>query len=179
MKSLSIVSALLLTGLATLGADWLTDGGDPQRNNWQKDEKLLSVTTAKDIKLLWKIRFDNEMRAMHNLLPPLVIGSVDTAPGPKQLVIQAGVSDNLYAIDAATGKQFWHTKFENTFIEATGGRGPSVLCPGGMTANVTIGPGGAAGPRSRRLPAKAARPLKPDVSGPHGPSRADRCTRQT
>ena len=110
MKSLSIVSALLLTGLATPGADWLTDGGDPQRNNWQKDEKLLSVTTAKDIKLLWKIRFDNETRAMHNLLPPLVIGSVDTASGPKQLVIQAGVSDNLYAIDVATGKLFWHQR---------------------------------------------------------------------
>ena len=68
MKSLIFVSVVLLSGLATPGADWLTDGGDPQRNNWQKDEKLLSVTTAKDIKLLWKIRFDNQTRAMHNLL---------------------------------------------------------------------------------------------------------------
>src|SRR6187401_3109455 len=139
MKSLTFASAVFLTGLVAPGADWLTDGGDPQRNNWQKDEKLLSVTTAKDIKMLWKIRFDNEVRAMHNLLPPLVIGSVNTPDGPKQLVIQAGVSDNLYAIDAETGKQVWHVKFDSTYIEPAGSRGPTVLCPGGMTANVTIG----------------------------------------
>ncbi|MSV31717.1 MAG: pyrrolo-quinoline quinone [Bryobacterales bacterium] len=145
MKSLTFASALFLAGLASPGADWLTDGGDPQRNNWQKDEKLLSVATAKDIKLLWKIQFDNETRAMHNLLPPLVIGSVNTPSGPKQLVIQGGVSDNIYAIDVATGKLFWHVKFETTFKEPAGGRGPQVLCPGGMTANMTIGPAGAPG----------------------------------
>ena len=145
MKSLTFASALFLAGLASPGADWLTDGGDPQRNNWQKDEKLLSVATAKDIKLLWKIQFDNETRAMHNLLPPLVIGSVNTPSGPKQLVIQGGVSDNVYAIDVATGKLFWHVKFETTFKEPAGGRGPQVLCPGGMTANMTIGPAGAPG----------------------------------
>ncbi|MBL8242353.1 MAG: PQQ-binding-like beta-propeller repeat protein [Bryobacterales bacterium] len=146
MKSLKIAarSFLFCAGMAAPAADWLTDGGDPQRNNWQKDEKLLSVSTVKDIKLLWKVKLANETRAMHNLLPPLVIGSVDTAGGKKQLAIQAGVSDNIYAIDVATGKVAWHTKLESTFVEPAG-RGPSVLCPGGMTANVTIGPGGAAG----------------------------------
>ena len=146
MKSISIASifAILLAGLAASGADWLTDGGDPQRNNWQKDEKLLSISSVKDIALLWKIKLENETRAMHNLLPPLVIGSVDTPSGKKQLAIQAGVSDHVYAIDVATGKVFWHTKFENTFQPAAGSR-PSVLCPGGMTANVTIGPAGVAG----------------------------------
>ena len=135
---IAATSAVLLAGLAAPGADWLTDGGDPQRNNWQKDEKLLSISSVKDLKMLWKIKFDNEVRAMHNLLEPLVIGKVDTASGPKELVIQAGVSDNVYAIDAATGKLVWHTKFESTFKDPPG-RGPSVLCPGGMTANVTIG----------------------------------------
>jgi len=137
-------SALLLASFAAPGADWLTDGGDPQRNNWQKDEKLLSISTVKDIKMLWKIKLENETRAMHNLLPPLVIGSVNTPSGPKQLAIQAGVSDNVYAIDVATGKVFWHTKLPSNFKEPAG-RGPSVLCPGGMTANVTIGPAGAPG----------------------------------
>lgn len=147
MKSFNItaISAILLAGLAASGADWLTDGGDPQRNNWQKDEKLLSISSVKDIALLWKIKLENETRAMHNLLPPLVIGSVDTPSGKKQLAIQAGVSDHVYAIDVETGKVFWHTKFQSTFKEEGGGRGPSVLCPGGMTANVTIGPAGVAG----------------------------------
>jgi len=103
------IALLLLMGtvLGAFQASWLTDGGDPQRNNWQKDEKLLSVSSVKDIQLLWKVKLENETRAMHSLLPPLVIGSVDTAAGKKQLAIQAGVSDHVYAIDVETGKVFW------------------------------------------------------------------------
>lgn len=141
MKTLVLLA--MSAALLAAQANWLTDGGDPQRNNWQKDEKQLSVSTVKDIKLLWKVKLDNATRAMHNLLPPLVIGSVDTPQGKKQLAIQAGVSDNVWAIDVATGKIFWHVHFDSTFKEPTGGRGPTVLCPGGMTANVTIGEAGA------------------------------------
>ena len=131
----------MLLALNVWGADWLTDGGDTIRSNWQKDEKILSTSTAKDIKLLWTIKVDNQTRAMHSLLPPLVIGSVNTGNGPKQVVIQAGVSDNIFAIDVATGELVWKKHFDSAFQDGPGGRGPSVLCPGGMTANVTIGPG--------------------------------------
>ena len=93
------------------------------------------------MKLLWKKKLDNEPRQMHSLLEPLVIGRVATKSGPKELVIQAGVSDNVYALDAKTGEMVWKRHLESTFQDAPGGRGPSVLCPGGMTANVVIGPG--------------------------------------
>ena len=82
---IAATSAVLLAGLAAPGADWLTDGGDPQRNNWQKDEKLLSISSVKDLKMLWKIKFDNEVRAMHNLLEPLVIGKVDAGEADQQI----------------------------------------------------------------------------------------------
>ncbi len=134
-------TTLVLASTAAQGADWLTDGGDIPRSNWQRDEKIINHQNAKDIRLLWKIKLDNETRAMHSLLPPLVIGSVKTATGMKQVVIQAGVSDNLFAVDVATGELLWKRKFDSTFVEQPGGRGPSVLCPGGMTANATIGPG--------------------------------------
>ncbi len=132
--------AMLMTVHAQ-GADWLTDGSDVIRSNWQQDEKTLNPATAKNMQLLWTAKVDNQTRAMHSLLPPLVIGSVGTPSGAKQVVIQAGVSDNLVAIDVATGELLWKLKFESTFQDSPGGRGPSVLCPGGMTANVTIGPG--------------------------------------
>ena len=93
------------------------------------------------MKLLWKMKLDNQPRQMHSLLEPLVIGRVTTKSGPQELVIQAGVSDNVYALDAKTGELVWKRHFESTFQEPPGGRGSSVLCPGGMTANVTIGPG--------------------------------------
>ena len=45
----SLVIAAALSGLLSLsGADWLTDGGNPQRTAWQKDEKILSVGTRQE-----------------------------------------------------------------------------------------------------------------------------------
>ncbi len=84
-------------------ADWLTDGGDPQRTAWQKNEHILNVSNVKGMKLLWKYKTDNEPREMHALFPPLIVGRVLTAAGPKQVAIVAGISDNIYAIDVATG----------------------------------------------------------------------------
>ncbi len=127
------------------GADWLTDGGDTRRNNWQKDETTLTKANIHDMKLLWQRKLDNQPRQMHSLLEPLVIGRVSTKNGPKEMVIQAGVSDNVFALDAKTGELIWKHHFESTYQDPPGGRGPSILCPGGMTANVTVGPGKAPG----------------------------------
>lgn len=135
---------LVLLSLAAGGAraaDWLTDGGDTFRTNWQKDETILTKDNVKGLRLLWKTKLDNEPRQMHSLLEPLVIGRVQTPKGPKEMVIQAGVSDNVYALDAKTGELLWKRHFESTWQDPPGSRPPSVLCPGGMTANVTIGPG--------------------------------------
>ena len=84
-------------------ADWLTDGGDSQRTAWQKNERLLSVSSVKGMKLLWKYKTDNQPREMHALFPPLIVGRVQTAAGLRQVAVVAGISDNLYAIDVATG----------------------------------------------------------------------------
>jgi outer membrane protein assembly factor BamB len=135
------LAALVLLAPVSPAADWLTDGGDPHRNNWQKEESTINTSNAKNIRQIWKIKLDNQPRQMHSLLPPLVIGRVETTAGARQLVIQAGVSDNVYAIDAGTGKLVWHKHFTSSYSDPPTGRGPSVLCPGGMTANVTIGPG--------------------------------------
>jgi len=88
-------------------ADWLTDGGNPQRTAWQRDEHILTTTNVKNMKLLWKIKLDNQPRQMHSLLPALVVGRVNTSSGPKQIAIVTGVSDNIYAIDAEKGELLW------------------------------------------------------------------------
>ncbi len=122
-------------------ADWLTDGGDIERSAWQKNEHLLSTTNAKNIKLLWKTKLDNEPRQMHNLLPALIASRVTTASGTKQIVLVTGVSDNLYALDAETGALLWKHRFQTDWVPpAGGGRGAGILCPGGITATPVIGP---------------------------------------
>lgn len=137
----ALLTAVFLLGAPLPAADWLTDGGDSKRNNWQKDEHILTKENVGKMQLLWKRKLDNEPRQMHSLLEPLIIGRIDTPKGPKEMVIQAGVSDNVYALDARTGDLLWKRHFESTYQDPENGRRPSVLCPGGMTANVTVGPG--------------------------------------
>jgi outer membrane protein assembly factor BamB len=122
-------------------ADWLTDGGNIERTAWQQNETILSTATVKNMKLLWKTKLDNQPRQMHNLLPVLIIGKVNTSGGPKQMVIATGVTDNIYAMDAETGAILWHHHFETTWVPpAGGGRGAGILCPGGITATPVVGP---------------------------------------
>ncbi|PYV12199.1 MAG: pyrrolo-quinoline quinone, partial [Acidobacteria bacterium] len=140
MRKLLIVTELMLGGIVAWGADWLTDGGNAERTAWQKDEKVLTTANVKDVKLLWKIKLDNQPRQMHSLLPALVAGRVSTSGGPKQIVVVAGVSDNIYAIDADKGEQLWNKHFESTWTPPAGGRGGGILCPGGLTATPVIAP---------------------------------------
>jgi outer membrane protein assembly factor BamB len=121
------------------GADWPTDGGNPQRTAWQKDEKILTTGNVKDLKCLWKIKLDNQPREMHSLFPPLIAGRVSTSTGEKQIAIVAGISDNIYAIDVEAGTLLWTKHFSYTSTKPLGGR-PGTLCPGGLTATPVIGP---------------------------------------
>jgi outer membrane protein assembly factor BamB len=143
MKRLTWLLWFVCASLAA-AADWPTDGGDIRRTNWQKDEKTLTKANVGGMTLLWKTRIDNKQRVMHSLLEPLIIGSVATSSGNKEIVFQAGAGDTITALDAATGKVLWRRQFESEYQDPPPGpgvRGPSVLCPGGMTANITIGPG--------------------------------------
>jgi outer membrane protein assembly factor BamB len=144
MRRINITALLLslfitVTGIAQKKADWLTDGGDPQRTAWQKNETILSPATVKDMKLLWKIKLDNQPRQMHALFPALIAGSVAMPDGStREIAVVAGVSDNLFGIDVEKGTQIWKLHFDNTFqtLPADGG----TLCPGGLTATPVISP---------------------------------------
>jgi outer membrane protein assembly factor BamB len=124
----------------TRKANWLTDGGDPQRTSWQRNERLMGKTTAKDIKLLWTLQTDNQPRQLHNLFAPLIVSDVATSTGPREIAIVAGVSDNIYGIDVEKGTQIWKRHFDSTFQEPADGRGYGPLCPGGLTATPVVAP---------------------------------------
>src|ERR1700681_274071 len=88
--------------------DWATDGGDNQRTGWARDETILTRDNVKNLKLSWTMPTENQPRALHSLMPVLVIGQLDTPAGRKQVGIVNGISDNLYAFDVDTGKMLWH-----------------------------------------------------------------------
>ena len=143
------LSSAVLAGCAlTWAADWPTDGGSPQRTNWQQNEKILNKDNVRNLKILWKLQLDNKPQEMHSLFPPLIIEKVPVGGGAaKQILLEAGISDNIYAIDVETGQVIWKKHFEYAPPERRGREGDP-LCPPGLTATPVIGPANPDGSRT-------------------------------
>ena len=127
-------------------ADWPTDGYNSKRDGWQRDEKILSKGNVGKMKILWQLQLDNAANEMHALFPPLIAGKVKTSSGEKQIAVEAGISDNVYGIDVATGKVIWKKHFEYPTPERRG-RKDDPLCPPGQTATPVLAPEAADGTR--------------------------------
>jgi outer membrane protein assembly factor BamB len=138
--------------------DWTTDGGDNQRTGWNKQEKILTKDNVKNLKLLWKLDTRNQVRALHSLMPVLVVGQMTTPSGPRQVGYVSGISDNLYAFDTETGKILWQKHWDYAPPAGRGGGGGQgqqptdpahlgFLRPGGSSDTPVIGPADAQGRR--------------------------------
>lgn len=147
MRKLGSFLAISVACSLLWGADWPTDGGTSKRDGWQRDEKILSTGSVKGMKLLWKLKLNNEPREMHSLFPAMIAENVKAASGVKQIAIVAGSSDNLYGIDVSTGALLWSKHFPyKSEKPQLPGRGP--LCPGGLAATPVIAPATGSGPRT-------------------------------
>lgn len=136
MKKTLVAVALACVGATVSATDILTEGVDIGRTGWVKDEKVFTTANVGSSKLLWKLKLESTPRAMHNLFAPLIAEKVQTANGVKEIGIVAGISDDIFGIDVATGKQIWHRKWD-------GGPDPipeanNTLCPSGQTAVPTM-----------------------------------------
>lgn len=92
-------------------AEWTTNGNDPQRSGWQKNETRISITSVKNFQLLWTYKTDNKPMALAGLLQPLILSGINTSGSAKTLVVVAGSSNTLTAIDLDTGDMVWHKDF--------------------------------------------------------------------
>lgn len=128
--------ACLLTISFAYSADWPMFGGDAQRTGWARSEKALSVESVPKMRLEWSLKLDNASKELNSLTAPIVVENVITPKGFKDLVIVAGSSDKVFAIDADTGKLLWSKTFE---IEGTP-KNPKGgwLCPNALNATPLI-----------------------------------------
>jgi outer membrane protein assembly factor BamB len=156
LPALGPVTVQAQTAAGSRLVDWLTDGGDTERSGWAKNEKILTKDNVKSLKLKWKIETGNQPRALHSLMPVLVIGQLPTADGVKQVGIFNGISDNLYAFDVETGKIIWQKHWDYPPPAGRGGgrgnaptdpRRLGFLQPGGSSDTPVIGPADAQGRR--------------------------------
>src|SRR5262245_17467401 len=129
--------------------DWVTDGGDNQRTGWARDERILNRDNVKNLKLLWTMPTENQPRALHSLMPVLVVGQLNTPSGRKQVGIVNGISDNLYAFDVDTGKMLWHKHwtYEGQVQQGIDPLHLGFLRPGGSSDTPVIGPADGQGRR--------------------------------
>ena len=101
--------------------DWVTDGNDNQRTGWQRNETILTKKNVRNLKILWKIQTGNQVRALHSLMPVLIIGRLNTPNGPREVGIVNGISDNLYAFDVESGTTLWQKHWDYAAPAAAGG----------------------------------------------------------
>ena len=128
-----VALAVLASWVPLMASDYLTEGNDPGRTGWMKDEKVFTLANVKDMKLLWKVKLDSQPREMHNLFSPLIAERVTTARGAREVAIVAGISDDLFGIDVASGELLWKKRYESTFAP-TDKTVYHTLCLGGQTA---------------------------------------------
>ncbi len=129
-------------GAASQLVDWLTDGGDAERTGWAKNEKILTKDNVRNLKLQWKLGTENGPRALHSLMPAIVVGQLATPAGTKEVAIVAGISDNLYAVDAATGVMLWQRNwtYPGQILPNSDPRRLGFLRPGGSSDTPAVGP---------------------------------------
>src|SRR5579872_5027188 len=134
-----LLMALIAGGLHLKAEQWLMFGADPQRDGWARGENILTPENVKSMKLQWKLRLQNTPKELNSLTAPIVVENVLTAQGHKDIVVIAGASDTLDAVDADTGKLLWHKRFE---VQGTPRQRSRWLCPNALNATPVIQQGG-------------------------------------
>jgi outer membrane protein assembly factor BamB len=130
---------LILLASAAFAGQWTTFGGDQQRDGWARGETILTRENAAKIKLVWKMKLDSQARELSGLAAPILVENVLTAQGHKDILLIAGASDTLDAIDTDTQRLLWHKKFDSA---ATPKQAPRWLCPNSLNATPVIQSGG-------------------------------------
>src|ERR1700740_546765 len=102
----------IVYGQVRVSPEWTTSSFNPQRDAWQRNETKITPENAKDIQLLWKLKTDNKTMGMQSFREPLIVSNIDTGLGKHSLAILAGSSNDVYAIDADTGKLIWQKRLK-------------------------------------------------------------------
>jgi outer membrane protein assembly factor BamB len=134
MKGWAFITGLAAVQLLSFAADWRTYGADPQRTGWAIGEKRLTKSNVQKLKLEWSLKLDNTPVELYSLTAPVVSVNTITPKGFRDLVITAGSSDNLYAIDADTGKLEWKKTFEREAGDPPNRNTGGWLCPNAIVA---------------------------------------------
>jgi outer membrane protein assembly factor BamB len=136
MKICILTLALSLAIPPLHAGDWVMFGGNPQRTGFAKDETKITRDNVKTLKLEWKAKLDNESKELNSLTVPVITVNLPTSKGFRDIVVIAGSSDRVFALNADDGKIMWQKimSIEGTPKNPQGGW----LCPNALNATPLI-----------------------------------------
>jgi hypothetical protein len=135
---LQVLVASFCSSISLPAADWPMFAHDPQRTGWASEERTLTKENVRRLELKWKAKVNNEPKFLTALTAPVVATDVDTPGGKISLVYVAGSSNNIFALNAATGAVVWNRTFGSLVLPGKGNHQGTVFCPLGITATPMI-----------------------------------------
>jgi len=122
-------------------SEWLTGSGDAARDGWQRAEAKITPRNAGKLALLWKVKLAAKTMGMMSFREPLIVSGVKTADGAHTLAIFAGAANQVFAIDAETGKVAWQSnlKWESQKPQEPG-EGEGFICTNALSATPVVSP---------------------------------------
>ncbi|HZC43024.1 MAG TPA: c-type cytochrome [Acidobacteriaceae bacterium] len=138
-KNLLLVFTLFLcaSAMSAQSGQWMTYGHDPQRSGFAADEHAFSPSNVSSLGLKWKTIVPNEPLVLTGLSAPLIVRGVKSENGTRNLVLVAGSSDHIFALDADTGALAWKRDFSANQARPEGG---DWLCPFALNDTPVIDP---------------------------------------
>ena len=135
--------AQLAVGQSTSKAEWPTSSADPARDAWQRGPSEITPQTVKNLQLLWKVKLPIKTMGMQSFREPLILSDVKTAAGMKTLVILAGASNEMFALDADSGKVEWQKTLPWSSTQPQQpGEGRGFICTNALSDNPVATPAG-------------------------------------
>ncbi|MBC7926760.1 MAG: PQQ-binding-like beta-propeller repeat protein [Bryobacteraceae bacterium] len=111
-------------------------GGNPQRTGWAKNESSLTKENLKNFKLEWKAKLQSQSKELTALSVPVIVTNIPAPGGFRDIVVVAGSSDKVFALDAENGKIRWEKQLA---AEGTPkNTNPNWLCPNALNATPYI-----------------------------------------
>jgi outer membrane protein assembly factor BamB len=120
---------------AARAGDWPTSAGDPQRTGFAAKEETISRDNVKSLTVLWKYSTGSQPRELTSLHGPVAVERVFTPRGVRDIVVVAGGSDQIWAINAESGALLWKKAFQ---AEAVPKQKPNWLCANALNATPVI-----------------------------------------
>lgn len=126
---------------AQASSEWLTSSGDAARDGWQRMETRISPKNVKNLQLLWKTKVASKPMGMLSFREPLIVSGVKTAEGEHTLAILAGAANDVFALDAESGKVLWQTKLKwSSEKPQEPGEGEGFICTNALSATPVVSP---------------------------------------